>query len=78
MFIPFDIFEEDNSQMFMAGRLRDNFVIKRKIDIVYVTGVREKHDLCFFSGLNDISHLPDQAFSSSRSWLIISFDQQFG
>jgi hypothetical protein len=32
--------------------------------------VLEKNKISVFSGLNDISHLPDQAFSSSRSWLI--------
>jgi hypothetical protein len=32
--------------------------------------VLEKNKICVFSELNDISHLLDQAFSSSRSWLI--------
>ena len=35
--------------------------------------VLEKNKISVFSGLNDISHLLDQAFSSSRSWLITVF-----
>ena len=35
--------------------------------------VLEKNKISVFSVLNDISHLLDQAFSSSRSWLITVF-----
>jgi hypothetical protein len=48
MFIPFCILGEDNSQMFIASRKRDTFAIKRKFDVVYVTGIGEKQDFCFF------------------------------
>ena len=48
MFIPFCILGEDNSQMLMTSKLRDTFAIKRKFDVVYVTGIGEKQDFCFF------------------------------
>ena len=60
--------------MFMTGRKRDDFAIKRKFEVVCVTSIRRKKNMIsFFSGLNDISHLLEQAFSSSRSWLITVF-----
>jgi hypothetical protein len=59
--------------MFMTGRKRDDFAIKRKFEVVYATSIRKKNMVSVFSGLNDINHLLDQAFSSNRSWLITVF-----
>ena len=40
--------------MFMTGRKWDDFAIKRKFEVVYVTSIK-KNMISVFSGLNDIS-----------------------
>ena len=65
MFIPFCILGEDNLWLVDKGIL----LPLKENSMFSMLPVLEKNKISAFSGLNDISHLLDQAFSSSRSWL---------